>query len=346
MPSGAPWSNRSQLAAALRELCLVAYAQRDFTAAQRYGEESVALYRTLDRQPDLAIALENLGSTFAHQGDQATARTLFEEQLALARLLDNASLRSGALVGLGWIARQQSDYASARAHFAEALAIRRTLGESWMIGEALDLLGEVLQAQGELAEAGRCYLEGLATAHEVGDKGGMVQIFYHLSTLAYTQRQPARAVRLLAFATALRTTTGGTGYHAPTTPADWERAVATMRTALDAAQFTRCWAEGQALRLEEAIAYGLTTPNVREDASAPQSDNLPVASPATHPAGLTLREVEVLRLLVQGLTYAQIADKLVISHRTVNVHLTSIYSKLGVTSRATATRFAEDHHLI
>lgn len=64
------------------------------------------------------------------------------------------------------------------------------------------------------------------------------------------------------------------------------------------------------------------------------------------PAGLTGREIEVLRLLVQGLTYAQIADQLVVSRRTVNAHATSIYSKLGVTSRAMATRLAVEQHLV
>ena len=45
-------------------------------------------------------------------------------------------------------------------------------------------------------------------------------------------------------------------------------------------------------------------------------------------------------------TAAQIAEKLIISPRTVNTHLTSIYSKPGITSRATATRFAVQHQLV
>ena len=63
------------------------------------------------------------------------------------------------------------------------------------------------------------------------------------------------------------------------------------------------------------------------------------------PHGLTTREAEILRLLAQGLTDAQIAQELVISPRTVNAHLTSIYSKLGVNSRAAATRFAVENRL-
>ena len=76
----------------------------------------------------------------------------------------------------------------------------------------------------------------------------------------------------------------------------------------------------------------------------------PIASVAfprpTYPAGLTAREAEVLRLLAQGLTYVQIADLLIISRRTVNGHVTSIYSKLGVTARVEATRFAVEHQLV
>ena len=61
---------------------------------------------------------------------------------------------------------------------------------------------------------------------------------------------------------------------------------------------------------------------------------------------LTPREAEVLRLLAQGLTSSQIAERLVIGLVTVNSHVRSVYSKLGVTSRAAATRYALEHHLL
>ena len=61
--------------------------------------------------------------------------------------------------------------------------------------------------------------------------------------------------------------------------------------------------------------------------------------------GLTAREVEVLRLVAQGRTNEQVAEELVISPRTVNTHLTSIYGKIGVSSRSAATRYAMEHHL-
>ncbi|TMC86489.1 MAG: response regulator transcription factor, partial [Chloroflexi bacterium] len=60
---------------------------------------------------------------------------------------------------------------------------------------------------------------------------------------------------------------------------------------------------------------------------------------------LTEREIEVLRAVAQGLTDIQVAERLVISHRTVHSHLNSIYSKLGITSRSAATRYAIEHDL-
>jgi DNA-binding NarL/FixJ family response regulator len=68
-------------------------------------------------------------------------------------------------------------------------------------------------------------------------------------------------------------------------------------------------------------------------------------TPQTLPAGLTAREAEVLRLVAGGLTDNQVAAQLFLSPRTVGRHLGSIYSKLGVTSRSAATRFAVEHHL-
>jgi DNA-binding CsgD family transcriptional regulator len=61
---------------------------------------------------------------------------------------------------------------------------------------------------------------------------------------------------------------------------------------------------------------------------------------SAYPAGLSAREVEVLRLVAQGMTDRQVAEALFLSTRTINQHLRSIYNKLGVSSRAAATHFA------
>ena len=62
--------------------------------------------------------------------------------------------------------------------------------------------------------------------------------------------------------------------------------------------------------------------------------------------GLTARELEVLRLVAAGKTNRAIAADLVISDKTVARHLSNIFDKLGVSSRAAATAYAYEHDLI
>ena len=66
---------------------------------------------------------------------------------------------------------------------------------------------------------------------------------------------------------------------------------------------------------------------------------------ARNPAGLTAREVQVLRMVAQGLSDAEIAARLVITRRTVNWYVTTIYRKIGVSSRSAATRYAFEQQL-
>jgi DNA-binding CsgD family transcriptional regulator len=103
----------------------------------------------------------------------------------------------------------------------------------------------------------------------------------------------------------------------------------------------------------EELAAGVPDEQLRVHFLSQATTMLPQkhALPSGHAArqaygGLTAREVEVLRLLATGLTDAQIAEQLALSLHTVHAHLRTIYSKLGVTSRSAATRYAFEHQLV
>ena len=70
------------------------------------------------------------------------------------------------------------------------------------------------------------------------------------------------------------------------------------------------------------------------------------ATPEGPPGGLTPREIDVLRLVAAGHTNPEIAEKLVISIRTVETHRAAIHRKLGTTSRAEVVTFAREHGLV
>jgi DNA-binding CsgD family transcriptional regulator len=72
------------------------------------------------------------------------------------------------------------------------------------------------------------------------------------------------------------------------------------------------------------------------------------ASPGSHeplPDGLTTREAEVLTLLASGLSNAEIAQRLYLSHATVKTHINRIFAKTGARDRAQAVRYAYQHGL-
>jgi len=121
-----------------------------------------------------------------------------------------------------------------------------------------------------------------------------------------------------------------------------EFTMASVRTYLGEQTFDEAMAEGRTMPPEDL----LTNPEPQPKPTLTPPSSASVASlPQLH-GGLTSREMEVLRLLAQGLTSAQIAENLTLSVLTVNTHVRSIYSKLGVTSRSAATRWAIEHHLV
>lgn len=109
----------------------------------------------------------------------------------------------------------------------------------------------------------------------------------------------------------------------------------------------------EAMGVVHAIAARLRNAELRRDfLAAPEVAALlswedpGISAPQAYPMGLSEREVEVLRLVTEGLTNTQIAARLYISPKTVSSHLVSVFGKLGVTSRASATRLALEHGLV
>jgi DNA-binding NarL/FixJ family response regulator len=98
------------------------------------------------------------------------------------------------------------------------------------------------------------------------------------------------------------------------------------------------------MSMEAAIEYALSEEGSSTATQSTTSEQ-PLSTTPDYPARLTPREIEVLGLVATGMTNAQVAKELFVSPRTVETHLTSIYHKLGVSSRAAATRFALEHDL-
>jgi predicted ATPase/DNA-binding CsgD family transcriptional regulator/tRNA A-37 threonylcarbamoyl transferase component Bud32 len=284
----------------------IAYEQGEYTHARMLTEESLARYRTLGRPMLFMETLILYAYELLALGDESTARTLLEEALSLSRELESQDDIARTLCGLGHLALRQGDLIQARAHYEES--ITRLQGR-WITPRLKWVLASGLEGLGEIA---------------------------------FAEGQVAWTVRLFAAADAVRS---AHGYFSPVGMKQpfYDQTVAGARAQLGEKAFAALWAEGQQLTPIEALTAEARAPITTSGSKVVSISTLPLLAASLD--GLTAREVEVLRLMAMGLSKNQIAEQLVLSPNTVNVHIQSIYGKLGINSRSAATRYAIEHHL-
>lgn len=368
--------DRQGIALSLTTLGFMERSRGCYTAAAALREESLAVYRELENPQGITLSLLLLGSVLTFQGNYTRASTLVEEGLAKARAWGYTDALGDALNIAATIAFFQGDYARARCLIEENLALHQTLGDQrgraydlsflgaitlWsehdhsaarnLIEEALALcqklgdqravakahyrLGCVALDQDDHSGAQASYMQCLAILWEVEDTWLIAASLEKLAQVALAQERPAWAARLCGCAEVLRETMDG-----PLPPIERPThadAVAASRAHLGEKLFALIWAEGRAMTPQQACT-------ARESALPQQASAL--SKSPIYPLGLTSREVDILRLVAEGLTDAQVGEKRVLSPRTVSAHLRSIYNKLGINSRAAATRFALENHLV
>ena len=336
-------NDRELIASSLFQLAYMASYQGAYTSACDLYAENVALNRELGNKRGVVQTLFSLAQVLlVSQIDQETVPELLEEGIVLSKEL---GFKEGIATWMSLsaqVALSSGDALVARSLLEESLALSKEIGHRHGTASSIALLARVAVHQGEFTSACALYEESLTIMLEIGDKLNTASCLEELAGVASAQRNPMWAARLLGAAEVLRDTLG-----TPVPPIErllYERLVVNTRAQLGEKTYAQALIEGRNMTPEQAVAaQGLET---LPTASAARH----LSSAATRPLsyfldGLTTREVEVLRLLAQGMTDAQIAEQLVISPRTVNNHLTSIYQKIQVSSRSAATRYAIDHHL-
>lgn len=321
--------DRRGTAFALEGLALVARTGGRFAAARGMCREAGEIFGELGDEWGTAHSLHYEGISVWQHGKHAEALPLLEESLKLYRELGDMQGIAGVLQLLRVA---QDDPAKARALCEESLNVSRKMGDKRGMARGLIGLGEVTLRQGDYAASRAAYEESAAIFRELGDRWFLAVSLDGLTAVTSAQDRPAAAARLLGAAEALFESIG-----APLPPhcvPVHKRTLAAVRVRLGKENLASAWDEGRSMTPEQAVA-ALEQPGVE-----------PAAPSSPYPAGLTAREVEVLRLVATGLTDAQVAEKLFISLRTVNAHLRSIYAKLGVSSRTAATRYAVEHELV
>jgi len=193
---------------------------------------------------------------------------------------------------------------------------------------ALTTRAGVAILQGEPEQADRDAHDALAIASSSGAPAAAPDTVECLATLAVGAGSHREAARLFGAAESMRQRMGEVRFKI--FDAFHEFALAALRDAMGENDFQSAWVEGAALSTDEAIAYAQRRRGERK-------------RPASGWASLTPTERDVVRLVSEGLANNDIATRLFVSPRTVQTHLTHVYSKLGLTSRVQLAQEAARH---
>ncbi|OBI32144.1 transcriptional regulator [Mycobacterium sp. E1386] len=316
--------------------------------------------RAADDRPMEVFGLITLAQALSWTGDAAAARAAAEAALEISATLGgfhedtiyvafaNAALARGDAASAtraceaAWrhtyplkelFTRSLVPMAEAAMSCGHLLAARRWVDDTVATvpgcyrAAALTARARVAAAQCEPQQAERDLHEAVSLAERTGGHLYLPDTLDCLAALAAVTN-PEHAARLFGAAEALRQRHGTVRFEV--FQADYDASLAQAREALDPKAFEAAWAEGAALSTAEAISYAQRGRGAR-------------GRPASGWESLTPTELDVVRLVGEGLPNKDIAARLFVSPRTVQSHLTHVYTKLAVSSRVQLAQEAARH---
>jgi predicted ATPase/DNA-binding CsgD family transcriptional regulator len=343
------------------------------------------LDRFTEPSPERARALIIDGSLAIFRGETAAAITSVEEGIRLAEVVDDtitrgigymylclALLTAGRYdeaIAAGAIAEERAtavrdkaalvfiDYEMCYLHLLtgrldEGLArceqglvrLGPDSKELWIRGFLHLLKGLALYLRGEHAASVEAFAIGLAMKHEVRDPLGTGYALEGMAMLAAPRRRFVRTAWLLGAAGEMWRLVGSRLGRDPFLEALHQQTEDVARASLGAGRFDALFRQGAAAPLDRVVAAAIAdTDELGDPAESPAKATTAQTTP---PPPLTTREHEIAELVAKGHSNREIAQRLVISKRTVDAHIEHIYGKLGVSSRVQLATWLASRHPI
>lgn len=320
-----PWDPTSPVATAARAVLVSMAGWSEFglgaiDRARSHFVESLALNQQRGDAEQQAVCLRALSRLALDDGDHAAAERLARQSLGICHRTGDEIGASWSIAHLADAAFVRHDYVETERHLLDGIAAFHRLGIGFGEAGSLGNLGDLRRSQDRLPEALDAYGRSLDLLRRINATAGARNLLRGIAAVAAGLGRLDSAAQLFGAADTWDQTYGG--WDEPISPSpDAERVAA--RTGLGEEDWAAAYGFGVRLRPEEALTTA-------------QQGDLGAASRSQHPAARRPREAEVLVLLAEGLSNAELATRLVVSQRTVDAHLRSIYHKLGVSSRTAA----------
>jgi non-specific serine/threonine protein kinase len=295
--------------------------------AAEEAHRALAMARELGDAPGEATALYNLASTANYADDDQAELAWWRQaqQVDPAMVTPLVARRIG--INLAVCLMEMGDTGSARRVAAEALTSAREAGAADLLAECLAATADIELRAGQTAEA----MTRLREALELAARAGNIQLIYCLDVCGHLCARTERWGEALSLWAARSARLNQT--ELPELPQDVayrQEPLGRARRSLGPARAQAAEERGAAMTLATAIDFAALL--------AAEDPRQPSPSPAQPP--ISARERELVILVAQGRTDAQIAAQLFISVRTVRTHLDRIRDKTACRRRADLTRFA------
>jgi len=343
-----------------------------YATAEDYCQEALAIARAAGDDHLVADLLEKRAIVLVRQGQPGAAVPLIESGLGLARRLQDPHLTGHVLAGRSYVTYVAGDPAGAARAVAEALRMFRQAGDPLQAGVQLGNLGNFELSAGDLDAARTHLAESLDIVRALNARSDIVYEAFNLGLAEYLGGSPGAAEALFAESLDLARRTGmrssiayaliglalaghsgaGPGWAARMHGAA-DQALADLgetlepleeqladldrqrlRAAMGAEAFEAEYAAGRTLDLAQVAHWARH--EMQAQRAGAQVNEPDAAVPGKAVSVLTPRELEVLKLVAQGLSNHDIAQRLSLSEHTVHRHLANILRKLNLSSRSAA----------
>ena len=309
-------------------------------------EDALALGRTLEDGDIIARSLGQLGRRAANFGSpeegMREAIQLLEEALALRQQLGDRRGVANIHAQLAGIALGQRQYERAEHLGREALTAYREVDDDTGATVPLVMLGMAAGEQGDTARAVSLMRQGLEAGGRLQDRRLLLLVSNMVVWWLSGEQGDAERLGVLlgaaeAMGDAIEPMSGG--WRKTRTP----DAAAALRARLGTERFEAALREGRSLSFAQISALvALVLNEVGADGSHAEE----ASGKTRRHLLLSKREEDVLRLVAEGLTNKEIAQRLIVTENTVKTHVTSLFNKLGVDSRAQAVAVAANGGLL
>ncbi|WP_280487710.1 ATP-binding protein [Nocardia farcinica] len=318
----------SERAAALWSNGYLAVAEGKAVVALDLLRASQELAIELGDTVNLAHATHFRGVAEHNLGNTALGMKLIEEGSAMEEAGGPGLLHILALEQLGWAYCLRHEPERALEVLEQCRRALTARGERWLLSWINAFLGLAHWMRGEYGLADSHLREALTDKRAFHDALGIAVVMEVLAWVAAAEGRAEHAAGLMG---AVRQVWEPLGeYPGGFELRNWsDRTARECRAVLGDRVFEAAFADGRRLGTERAVDFALGVPPRGDEPGAPRA-----ADPVT--ALLTPRELEVGRLLAEGMTNKQIAQALVVALRTVDSHVEHIFAKLGVNSRTQA----------